>query len=141
MIQVTDREIIGSIHMNHWLKVSQTDNPYGPDLKSMLNSVVIYYPETREVVVDTPQGESYELYVDNEDLVTRILRQGEINLGMNHTPGTTRWISYVTGGGTKEALSMYIGNGIWLTEDSEHVWFYNIEALWEVDVEISQSQS
>lgn len=141
MIQVTDRNVIGAIHMHHWLKPSQDEKPSGPVLDVMVESVVFYYPGTSEVVVDTQGGETYVLSIDNEDLASRIIKQGEVNLGMDHPVGTTRWIKYNEDGNSEESLSMSIGNGVWLTEDSKYVWFYDIEALWEVDVEISESQS
>lgn len=137
MIQVTDREIIGAIHMHHWLKPSQG----GPLLNEMLDSVIMFYPETDELVVDTPGGESYEMDVSNQELKSRIISRGEVDSGMRFPLGSTRWIQYYDGEDSLESLAMYIGDGKWLTEGSEYVWFYNISNLWEVDVEISQSQS
>lgn len=141
MIQVTDPEIIGAIHMHHWLKPHNDSETIGPLLDEMLESVVIYYPDTSEVVVDTRDGETYTLLIENQDLRNRVIEKGETNLGMRYNLGACRWIQYNSVDEPQETLSMYVGNGRWLTENSEYVWFYDIESLWEVDVEISQSQS
>lgn len=137
MIHVTDREIIGAIHMHHWLKPSQG----GPLLSEMLESVVMFYPETNEVVVDTSTGETFEMVISNGELERRIITRGESDSGMRFPLGSVRWIQYYKNDNSVESLSMYTGDGKWLTEDSEYVWFFNIINLWEVDVEISQSQS
>lgn len=137
MIQVTDRELLGSIHIHHWLKPQQEYS--GPLLEEMMGSVVMYYPDTSEVVVDTPTGESYVMCVDNADIVSKIIKRGEINLGFSYNVGTCRWIKYDHEDDVQEELSMYVGDGLWLTESSKYVWFYNIESLLEVDVEISQT--
>lgn len=141
MIQITNEELIGAIHMHHWLKPQYNPEVVGPLLDEMRQSVVIYYPDTSEVVVDTQDGETYTLLIENQDLRNRVIEKGETNIGMRYNLGACRWIQYNSVDGPQETLSIYVGDGRWLTENSEYVWFYDIESLWEVDVEISQSQS
>lgn len=132
MIQVTDRDLIGALHMCYWMPKQER----GPILDEMVESVVMFYPDTNEVTIETPSGEEYEFILDSDTVKKVAIHKGEIDYGLTQYPGTSRWIKFVDDEGEKEDFAMYIGEGKWLTEAGYYVWFFNIQETFEVNIEI-----